>query len=191
MLETYNFYNTTTKKPNNKMQRLYIIIILSLFIRTCYAQLNLFEGTWIEQSSDTDLGGELFNRKETYKITVVKPQVYIRYKRLITKEGRTEEVRYNEIKEIEIDGDSIIYCRRYEPPIWRDGAQLGLSPNNKEFNNFVMSSKVQLVRKGSVLIEKTLDVTIYYYKDNVKVDSKIIRPESDEEYIYYNENDDF
>ena len=48
-------------------------------------------------------------------------------------------------------------------------------------------------RKMSALkiIEKTLDVTIYYYKDNVKVDSKIIRPESDEEYIYYNENDDF
>lgn len=190
------------------MKRLITQLLLFLYMATCYAQLSKFEGTWIHKDIQMfiDIDGSQHpdaERKSFFRFDVNNMDVHIRHKmfykfydsgnELTDFSPCAELTSYFIIKNVEVQGDSIITCDIYSPPEMGKTYSGKTTPNNNmHYDELIEHSnyKFRISANTVLLVEKEPTIR-EFYSNNQLVDKD--SDGSDDNYFFecYNEKDNW
>lgn len=176
------------------MNRLKFILFALLCTSSCYAQLSKFEGVWTNKIS-LEYEEQSLPIYNIFKISVDKDQVYIRFKVIHTSLEGNERVSYYKIRDIRIDGDSLISCNVFFPSdICSDQAYSAktrpYTPNSHlQFDEYEEYNVYEMSIQGGVLIVKNPYLVQIFRMNRTVVDRNMIIRDYDFE--CYNEKDNW
>lgn len=175
------------------MRRLKYLFIVFLCASSCYAQLSKFDGTWIYKN--ILYGEQNLPLYQIFKISVDKDQVYIRVKDTYKDLDGNEKGSYYKIRDIRIDGDSLISCNAFFPPgtssrFWYSPETNPYTPNNHlQFDICVEYEIYEMSIQGGVLIVKVPYLVQEFSMNDTVVDRNMIIRGYD--FDCYNEKDNW
>lgn len=181
------------KKTTGNMKRIILFFFSALCITTCSAQLSKFEGTWTHKNI-VYYGEQVLPLYKIFKISVDKEQVYIRLKDTNKDLDGNERVSYYKIRDIRIDGDSLISCNVFFPPDvysrYSDSAKNPYTPNRHlQFDLYEEYEVYEMSIRGGVLIVNVPYLVQKFYMNNTVVDRNMISRNYN--YECYNEKDNW